>query len=92
MPGRTAEEPYTGFMISVNGLACPLVLLGGCSDQEERENQIPEDYEKIDFPSVEYRGIFINDEEELDHWARLHMNEDTIGVHTYEKYLNCFFG
>ena len=47
--------------------------------------QIPEDYEKIDFPSVEYRGIFINDEEELDHWARLHMNEDTIGVHTYEK-------
>ncbi len=59
MPGRTAEEPYTGFMISVNGLACPLVLLGGCSDQEERENQIPEDYEKIDFPSVEYREFLL---------------------------------
>ena len=42
-------------------------------------------FEVIDYPSVEYRGIFINDEEELDCWARLHMDEDTIGVHTYEK-------
>lgn len=45
----------------------------------------PEDYEIIDYPSVEYRGIFINDEEELERWAKLHMEEDTIGVHTYEK-------
>lgn len=38
-----------------------------------------------DYPTVEYRGIFINDEEELDKWARLHMNEPTIGYNTYEK-------
>lgn len=46
---------------------------------------LPEGYEKIDYPSVEYRGIFINDEEELEHWAKLHMDENTIGTHTYEK-------
>lgn len=43
------------------------------------------DYEKVDFPSVEYRGIFINDEEELEAWVRNYMGEDTIGVRTYEK-------
>lgn len=42
-------------------------------------------YRKFDYPGIEYRGIFINDEEELDHWVRLHMGEDTIGVKTYEK-------
>lgn len=26
-------------------------------------------YCKVDYPSVEYRGIFINDEEELEHWV-----------------------
>ena len=31
-----------------------------------------------DFPSVEYRGVFINDKEELEHWAQLHMKEDTM--------------
>lgn len=44
-----------------------------------------EGYQKIDYPSVEYRGIFINDEEELEKWTKLHMGEDTIGVRTYEK-------
>lgn len=38
-----------------------------------------------DGPSVEYRGIFINDEEELEHWVQRYMDEDTIGVKTYEK-------
>ncbi|MCD8380797.1 MAG: glycosyl hydrolase 115 family protein [Lachnospiraceae bacterium] len=42
-------------------------------------------YRKFDYPGIEYRGIFINDEEELEHWVRLHMGEDTIGVKTYEK-------
>ena len=46
---------------------------------------LPEGYEKSDAPSVEYRGIFINDEEELDRWVQAHMGEDTIGVRTYEK-------
>lgn len=46
---------------------------------------LPDGYEKADYPSVEYRGIFINDEEELEAWVKRHMGEDTIGVKTYEK-------
>ncbi|MCD7752665.1 MAG: glycosyl hydrolase 115 family protein [Lachnospiraceae bacterium] len=46
---------------------------------------LQEGYRKFDYPGIEYRGIFINDEEELEHWVRLHMGEDTIGVKTYEK-------
>ena len=38
-----------------------------------------------DYPSVEYRGIFINDEEELEAWVKNCMGEPTIGVKTYEK-------
>ncbi|MCC8168161.1 MAG: glycosyl hydrolase 115 family protein, partial [Clostridiales bacterium] len=33
----------------------------------------------------EYRGIFINDEEELENWVQAHMGEETIGVNTYER-------
>lgn len=53
----------------------------------KKKNEIvfPDGFEQSDYPSVEYRGIFINDEEELDHWAQEHMDEPTIGVHTYEK-------
>lgn len=40
---------------------------------------------EADYPTIEYRGIFINDEEELEAWAKAHMNESTIGVNTYEK-------
>ena len=40
---------------------------------------------KTERPGVEYRGIFINDEEELEHWVQRYMGEDTIGVKTYEK-------
>lgn len=49
------------------------------------EAVIPEGYCKADYPSVEYRGIFINDEEELEHWVWRYMGEETIGVKTYEK-------
>lgn len=45
----------------------------------------PDGFIKTDYPSVEYRGIFINDEEELEHWVQRHMGEETIGVKTYEK-------
>ncbi|WP_418275417.1 glycosyl hydrolase 115 family protein [Isoptericola jiangsuensis] len=38
-----------------------------------------------DHPSVRFRGIFLNDEEELDAWARRHTPDDTIGPHTYER-------
>jgi len=50
-----------------------------------QEFVLPQDYLKADYPSVEYRGIFINDEEELEAWARNYMGETTIGVKTYEK-------
>ncbi len=46
---------------------------------------LPEGYYFSDYPSVEYRGIFINDEEELEKWVQLHMGEETIGIRTYEK-------
>ena len=46
--------------------------------------ELPEGYEKWDYPSIEYRGIFINDEEELEHWVQRYMGEETIGVKTYE--------
>lgn len=38
-----------------------------------------------DRPSVKYRGIFINDEEELDNWSRAHTADDTIGPETYAR-------
>ncbi|MEV0748213.1 glycosyl hydrolase 115 family protein [Streptomyces sp. NPDC050273] len=38
-----------------------------------------------DHPSVRYRGIFLNDEEELDAWARRHTSDHTIGPQTYER-------
>ncbi len=44
---------------------------------------IEDNYTKVDYPSVEYRGIFINDEEELEKWVQRYMGEDTIGVKTY---------
>ncbi|MFE7503903.1 glycosyl hydrolase 115 family protein [Promicromonospora sp. NPDC057488] len=40
-----------------------------------------------DWPGVRYRGIFLNDEEELEAWARAHLGEDTIGPATYERVL-----
>lgn len=50
-----------------------------------QEFTLPQGYQKVDYPSVEYRGIFINDEEELEAWVRGYMGEPTIGVKTYEK-------
>lgn len=42
-------------------------------------------YQKFDYPTVQYRGIFINDEEELEAWAKANMGEDTIGPETYKQ-------
>lgn len=53
--------------------------------KEREELFFGADYEKADFPSIEYRGIFINDEEELEAWVKNYMGESTIGVKTYEK-------
>lgn len=38
-----------------------------------------------DWPGVAYRGIFLNDEEELEKWAIAHTGDDTIGPETYER-------
>lgn len=46
---------------------------------------LEEGYCLTDWPSVEYRGIFINDEEELEAWVQNYMGEPTIGVKSYEK-------
>ena len=54
-------------------------------DRETDHFELSEGYLFTDYPSVEYRGVFINDEEELEKWVKLHMGEDTIGVKTYEK-------
>lgn len=53
--------------------------------RKKERYRLPEGWEKSDYPSVEYRGIFINDEEELEAWAKGRMGEETIGVRTYEK-------
>lgn len=53
--------------------------------KEKSEIFIESNFIKVDYPSVEYRGIFINDEEELEHWVQRYMGEETIGVKTYEK-------
>ena len=42
-------------------------------------------YEFCDYPTVEYRGVFINDEEELEVWVQNYLHEETIGVKAYEK-------
>ncbi|MGN0313908.1 MAG: glycosyl hydrolase 115 family protein [Fusicatenibacter sp.] len=47
--------------------------------------RLKDGYKITDAPSIEYRGIFINDEEELESWVQKHMGETTIGVKTYEK-------
>ncbi|MFC5469127.1 glycosyl hydrolase 115 family protein [Cohnella suwonensis] len=47
--------------------------------------RIPLNFSKADWPSVKYRGIFLNDEEELDDWAKLHTSDGTIGPETYRR-------
>ena len=46
---------------------------------------LPAEYIKADWPSVKYRGIFINDEEELNDWSKLHTPDGTIGPVTYGR-------
>ncbi|MCR5717081.1 MAG: glycosyl hydrolase 115 family protein, partial [Lachnospiraceae bacterium] len=46
---------------------------------------LPDHFCDCSYPSVQYRGIFLNDEEELDAWAKEHTADDTIGPETYRK-------
>ncbi len=47
--------------------------------------ELPDDWFKADWPCVQYRGIFLNDEEELDAWARAHTTDGTIGPQLYAR-------
>lgn len=49
------------------------------------EFELEDGYTFCDYPTVEYRGIFINDEEELEVWVQNYLGEETIGVKAYEK-------
>lgn len=53
--------------------------------QRKQKVVLEEGYCRKDWPSVEYRGIFINDEEELNEWVKNYLKEPTIGVKTYER-------
>lgn len=46
---------------------------------------LPDDYRKEDWPSVRYRGVFLNDEEELCAWAKAHTPDGTIGPAAYRR-------
>jgi hypothetical protein len=46
---------------------------------------IPYGTSVADHPSVAYRGVFLNDEEELDAWAATHTQDGTIGPEAYER-------
>ncbi len=53
--------------------------------KEKDEFILEATYEKLDYPTVEYRGFFINDEEELEKWVQNRLGEETIGLKAYEK-------
>ena len=63
----------------------PWYFWGDVPPKKTSRFQLPADYHKADWPSVAYRGIFLNDEEELEAWAKQYTNDDTIGPETYEK-------
>ncbi|GAA4724791.1 glycosyl hydrolase 115 family protein [Isoptericola chiayiensis] len=46
---------------------------------------VARDTRHTDHPSVQYRGIFLNDEEELDAWAARHTPDGTIGPALYAR-------
>jgi len=50
----------------------------------KRQRIVVEPGRYADWPSVAHRGIFINDEEELDQWARRHTADEMIGPELYE--------
>lgn len=58
------------------------------ADVPRREKEmfaLKEGFEISDRPGIPYRGIFINDEEELESWVRHQGIEKTIGPATYSK-------
>ncbi|WP_159449109.1 glycosyl hydrolase 115 family protein [Demequina sp. NBRC 110055] len=50
-----------------------------------RELRVDRGRLRLEWPSVKYRGVFINDEEQLEAWARAHTVDGTIGPELYER-------
>lgn len=68
----------------------PWVWWGDVTPQRREELRTPEDFVTVQWPSVEYRGIFINDEDwSLRPWAHEKMDtqlpKGAIGPRTYKK-------
>lgn len=63
----------------------PLHWWGDVPPRQQERISLPQRLCVFDWPSVKYRGFFINDEEELDNWARRHTNDGTIGPQTYKQ-------
>ena len=63
----------------------PWYFLADVPVKQKAEFAIEEGYCTTEWPSVEYRGIFINDEEELEAWVQNYLKEPTIGLKAYEK-------
>lgn len=51
---------------------------------------LPKDGYTEDEPSVQYRGIFLNDEYNLNQWSTS-MGDGNMNKETYEKYTSLFF-
>ena len=62
----------------------PWYYFGDVPARNRTEFSLPDNYVKFDYPSVKYRGIFLNDEEELEAWAKKHTSDETIGPEVYE--------
>lgn len=62
----------------------PLHWWGDVPPRQQERISLPRGLRVFDWPSVKYRGFFINDEEELDNWARQHTEDGTIGPQTYK--------
>ena len=61
----------------------PWYFFGDVPPKQRDRFELAEGFSFTDYPSVEYRGIFINDEEELEKWVVGCMAEETIGPKTY---------
>lgn len=63
----------------------PWYFWGDVPVRQQESFSLPADYRKSDWPDVPYRGIFLNDEEELEAYAKKHTGDGTIGPETYQR-------
>lgn len=63
----------------------PWYYFGDVPRKRRESIELHDGFSKRDVPGIPYRGIFINDEEELENWAKAGGKESTIGPYTYEK-------